>query len=228
MRRILIIVVLMVAVFCGQSYADFRVGLKGGVHMGNASIDATPEPETSLRVGTIHGPYGEIIPMGGGMFAFRIEALWVDKGWSEDVTILSNTYTQDVSIKELALDPFVLLYFGDAQYGTAPFLQAGPDLGLSINNISRTDADPAQFSEFDEWASINFGLNFGAGVSFRMGMGKLVLDARYNLGLSNMNDAPAPADFDVMTNGIQVLVGYDFSVFPDFRRQTPGTGMGRY
>lgn len=223
MKRWFIVVLILTLVCAGQSYADARIGIKGGVHLGNASIDVSPEPETSMRLGSVHGPYLEIIPMGGGLFAFRVEALWVDKGWMEDAVVAGRTVDRAVSIKELALAPFVLLYLGDAQFGTAPFLQVGPDIGFSMSNLSRTDTDPATFSENEDWAGLNFGLNFGGGVSFRAGMGKLVLDARYNLGLTSMNDAPAPFDADVVTNGIQFLVGYDFSVFPEYRRTTPGS-----
>ena len=232
MNRMVLIVALVALLASSPSYADFRIGVKGGAHLGMASIDPAPDPDTKMRVGTMHGAYGEIIPLGGGLFAFRGELLWTDKGWSQDVTILSSTYKTTVSVKELTLAPLALLYFGDAQFGTAPFLQAGPELGFSIGNISRTDTDPATFSEFksEDWSSIDFGLNVGGGVSFRMGMGKLVVDARYNLGLTNLNKAAAPNDATVKLSGVQVQVGYDFSVFSQYRRTTPGLGggMGRY
>ena len=130
--------------------------------------------------------------MGGGLLGFRGEALWVDKGWKPGRNaarqhLQHRRQRQGTGDRRRSL----LLNFGDAQFGTAPFLQVGPDIGLSINNISRTDTDPATFSEFasDDWAWLDFGLNFGGGVSFRVGMGKLVVDARYNLGLTNMNKA---------------------------------------
>lgn len=76
-------------------------------------------------------------------------------------------------------------------------IQAGPEVAFKIG----TEEDA-----FDDMTvGTDFGLGFGAGYEMANG---LMFDARYNLGLTNLNDT----DFDLEFNntGFQIGLGYRF------------------
>lgn len=57
---------------------------------------------------------------------------------------------------------------------------------------------------------MDFGLGFGAGVSFPLGTNALFVEGRYALGLSNINDDPEDPDTQIKNKGIQVIAGITF------------------
>lgn len=59
----------------------------------------------------------------------------------------------------------------------------------------------------DEIKGIDFGINFGLGYKLASG---IFLDARYNLGLSNINDLEGSDELKNQNQVIQVSVGYLF------------------
>jgi opacity protein-like surface antigen len=78
-------------------------------------------------------------------------------------------------------------------------IQAGPQLGILVDAEGGTDG----------LKSSNFAFNFGAAYELT---GGFFVDARYNLGLSNIADEVDPGfgDFSVKTKGFQLGVGYRF------------------
>lgn len=62
----------------------------------------------------------------------------------------------------------------------------------------------------DETKSIDFGLGFGAGVSFPAGNNSLFVEGRYALGSTNLNDDPEDSETSIKTRGIQVMAGVTF------------------
>jgi opacity protein-like surface antigen len=76
-------------------------------------------------------------------------------------------------------------------------LQAGPQIGILVDAEGGTDG----------LKSTNFGFNFGAAYELP---GGFFVDARYNLGLSDISDPDFSNDFTVKTKGFQLGVGYRF------------------
>lgn len=77
-------------------------------------------------------------------------------------------------------------------------IQAGPQFGLLVDAEGGTEG----------LKSSNFALNFGAAYEVA---GGFFVDARYNLGLSNIaEEEPGFGDFTVKTKGFQLGVGYRF------------------
>ncbi|WP_434063904.1 porin family protein [Mangrovimonas cancribranchiae] len=100
-------------------------------------------------------------------------------------------------------------------------VSAGPQVGIlasakeeydyeesvSGGGMNQTESGSAERDIDDNLKSIDFGLNFGVG--YKMDMG-LTFDARYNLGLMNINDAPNSDDYKISNGVIQVSVGFMF------------------
>ena len=79
-------------------------------------------------------------------------------------------------------------------------LQAGPELAFVAGGGAIKDS----------LKSMDFGLGFGAGYELSSG---LMFDARYNLGLSDLNDFPSGSgleDAKITTNSFQIGLGYRF------------------
>ena len=80
-------------------------------------------------------------------------------------------------------------------------IQAGPQIGILLDAEGGTDG----------LKSSNFGVNFGAAYELA---GGFFVDARYNLGLSNITDISGDPDIlediSLKTKGFQLGVGYRF------------------
>ena len=99
---------------------------------------------------------------------------------------------------ELNLDfiriPVMFKYF----VGEGFNLQAGPELAFVAGGGAIKDS----------LKSMDFGLGFGAGYELSSG---LMFDARYNLGLSDLNDdTTAFGDAKITTTSFQIGLGYRF------------------
>ena len=80
-------------------------------------------------------------------------------------------------------------------------VQAGPQIGFLLDAEGGTDG----------LKSSNFGINFGAAYELA---GGFFVDARYNLGLSDISDIEVDpifsGDVSLKTKGFQLGVGYRF------------------
>lgn len=72
------------------------------------------------------------------------------------------------------------------QYHLVPefHLEAGPQIGFLVAAKAREDGNTINLK--DEYKGIDFGLGFGLGYTFDMGLG---INARYNFGLTNVLDS---------------------------------------
>ncbi|MEW7292016.1 porin family protein [Aquimarina sp. 2304DJ70-9] len=182
-----------------------RFGAKAGVNFANIAGDGTNgvDGRTSFHVGAVvEIPIAE-------KFAFQPELVYSSQGFGFNtitfidvlgvVTIESTTKLDYINV------PLMAKYYVAQGFS----LQAGPQVGFLVS--AKAESDTAGLTteiDIDEFIKgIDFGLNFGAGYQLDMG---LFFDARYNLGLSNINDG---SGFDNSKNQnavIQLSVGYKF------------------
>lgn len=131
-------------------------------------------------------------------------------------------FTQHVNYLEI---PVVARYFLTLSGNFRPNLFIGPSLGIKLN-AKRTNGEilngPAttvnidntgDFHSLDLGATGGFQLNWGAGPRQRF-----LLDARYNLGLSNVQALPNlwGANNNLQNSVITVTLGYGFGVGREF------------
>jgi hypothetical protein len=131
------------------------------------------------------------------MVAIQPELLYVMKGTKDD----------DDAAEKLKLDYVQVPVLVKLNFQTAssfkPSVFAGPAVGILLSG-KYGDVDVK-----DGFKSTDFGLVFGVGAEIGAGAtGAFTLDARYDLGLSNiLEDA---GDFSVKTSNIGLFVGYSF------------------
>jgi len=185
--RIALLLVLMVAFFSGSASAQVNGGAKGGI--GIASISAEDQEFedifSDVRTGVIVGGFVDI-PV-SDMFSLVIEGLYSQKGakgtFSDNGLSVDSTVKVDyVEIPILANFPF------NRKTKVHPFVYGGvaPAFRTSAKSVATFEGEEIQQDDLDdEVESMDLGLVFGGGVR----LGRLAIEARYNLGVMNINSA---------------------------------------
>jgi hypothetical protein len=173
-------------------------GLKAGINF--ATIDADGDEDAGYRLGLAAGGF-VALPLGSRL-TIQPEGLFSQKGSKSDL--------EGVSVK-LQLDyveiPILVKYALSGEPDRSFFVYGGPSIAFKIRSrATATFGDVTVDTEEDEnIKDSDFGLVFGGGRNF----GRLSLDGRYNLGLSNI-DSDESGEQKVRTRAITVLVGVRF------------------
>jgi hypothetical protein len=203
-KKLFVILLLMLVSVTASYAAAPRVGLKGGLMFGNVNEDIPNQTisfDTKNRTGIVLGAWGEIPLVVLENFAVRGDLLYAQKGatyeiFGDDVTVIAD---------EMTISPFLVYYFPTKV--VRPFLEIGPELGLTVKDGSKVDDDT--FDSNGSWKDANFSLNVGGGVEFGLAGKAVALEAKYNLGLTDMGgwaeDAPNAGNTTAKTYGVQVL-----------------------
>lgn len=187
-----ILAILVLGTATVQAQMPVSFGLRGGMSMSNLSLD--PEfVELDSRTSLAGG--GFLVLDLPGILDIQVEALYMPKGATADVQITDEsgevTGTGELTYKLDYLEVPLLARVG---LGTGPIhLLAGPALGFKVTSKATLDGFPDE--ELDWIKSTDLGLVVGLGAALPSSFGSVVIDARYNLGLNNLNDSDEGADF---------------------------------
>ncbi|MCK4571978.1 PorT family protein [candidate division WOR-3 bacterium] len=190
MKKLAIVLVLLLSTSVFAQGLAF--GVKGGINYATLSGDDVVDAEWKL--GFAAGAVAAFDVM--DMLVIQGEVLYSMKGAG---------YEGDISTDLTYIEIPVLLKYSIPMAGMiAPNLFIGPSLGILLSAESN-DVDVKENTK-----SMDYGLVFGAGVDFDLGTGKVTVDARYNYGLTSIDDTAA--ELDVKNGGISVMVGYLFGI----------------
>ena len=207
MKNILLISIIAFFVYTNVTAQKIKYGSKIGVNIANISGDETDDlsTRTSLHAGAI----AEIII--SDEFSFQPELLYSSQGAKSDRSEILDDATFRYSYVKLEYINVPLMAKFYVVEGLS--LQAGPQVGFlitadrefekTVNGETETGAEDI----IDKIKGIDFGLNFGLGYQLASG---IFLDARYNLGLSYINDFEGADELKNQNQVIQVSVGYLF------------------
>jgi len=177
--------------------AQVHLGVSGGLNLANVNVD--PDDGIDFSRLTAFG-LGGVLDYGlSENVTLRFEPMYLQKG--------TTRFGADVKLAYLEVPVMFKYAFGTSN--TKPYIMAGPTFGFNLS--AKIKADEEQDIK-DEIKSVDFGLVLGAGVSLPMGNNSLFLEARYALGLANINDAPDDPDLDIKTIGIQIFAGITFPI----------------
>lgn len=184
--RILLLALFVVGASASAfSQAQFSLGIKGGLNF--ASIDASSLSETyDSRTGYHFGAFGQLKFT---KFAIQPELLFSQQGTK--VKVNGDDFESNFSYVNI---PILLKLYTVAGIN----IQAGPQFGF----LASEDWDDRDFksSDFSVAMGIGWDLPFG-----------LTVDARYNLGISDINDT---ASAEEIKNKVwQVSLGYKLFKF---------------
>ncbi len=203
MKKLLLSVIAMVAFTLSLSAQETTFGVKAGVNFANLGGDVEDaDGLTSFHI-------GGVAEIGiSEKFSFQPELLFSAQGAKYEESEEGYSYEEKYKLNYINVPLMAKLYLTEGFS-----VEAGPQIGLLLSAKSEweetfmgeTDSDDEDIKDYMK--SIDFGFNLGLGYKLE---GGLNFGARYNLGLSNINDDDDADDYKI-TNGVfQISVGYFF------------------
>ncbi len=187
--------IMLPSVAAAQTVYPTTFGLKAGVNSSTLSSD-----DDLLDVGSLWGAVagafiGKNITDNLGI---QLEGLFSQRGAKD------NTFGDDAKIRLTYLDVPLTARFGSTTANNMHFHAfTGPQLGIKLSSKYTDDAD-SDVDLDDQVKSWDFGWRVGAGVE----MNRVSLDARYTLGLTNIDESDSGSSLKNRT--FTVLLGYRF------------------
>jgi len=195
MKRVLFIS--FFALLTLSSCVCHNLGLKTGLNV--ASISGDDTSNLDARTGVFFGGFAELCITND--FAIQPELLYSMQGAK---------YTQSDGFDgTLKLDYLTLPIMAKIKVIDELYVQAGPQIGflVSATDEFKSIGDSGEDDIKDSLNNIDLGANVGLGYQFESG---LIFGARYNLGLSNINDIVDSDNFKNQNGVFQFSVGYKF------------------
>jgi len=196
MKKVLFILAIAIAATGSVNAQDVKIGAKVGLNLANITGDFDGD-DLDAKTGFNLGVFAEISL--SDKLIFQPELLFSTQGAKSEET----NYNYSLKLNYLNI-PLMIKYAVTDKFA----LELGPQVGflLSANEEETFNGETASDEEDvkDYFKSIDFGLNFGA--SFDVSE-KIIIGARYNLGLSNISDIE---DINVKNSLFSLSVGYRF------------------
>ncbi|WP_452220680.1 porin family protein [Lacinutrix salivirga] len=207
MRKLLSIAVFTVLGLSSINAQEIKFGAKGGVNFSSISGENTDGVEnlTSFHAGAV----AEI--MISDRVSFQPEVLYSKQGANSSFENELEKDEYKYSLDYINVPLLAKIYIAEGFS-----VVAGPQIGFLLNaeeeynytsksgvvrNISTTEDVKEFYKSTDFSTSLGLGYQFDNGLNF---------GARYNLGLSNINDGNDTDDSKNQNNAIQVSVGFMF------------------
>lgn len=192
--------------------AQVRLGFLGGLNLANVSVD--PDEGVDLSSRTVFGFGGILEYCVNESFSLKLEPMFLQKGSKQEVEGMEGMEGMEAELKLSYLELPVLVSYAFGANNVKPYIMAGPTIGLNLSAKEESSvlgvSVEVDLKDLDLIKSIDFGLGFGAGVSFPMGKNSVFVEGRYALGLTNIIDDPEDTGAEMKTKGIQVFAGITF------------------
>lgn len=183
MKKITFSVAALLALFFSMSAsAQHRLGVIGGLNVAEFDVDVKV-PTNEYATKTVFGIGGVVDLRLSENFSLYLQPMYLQKGAYVTDTVDNLEFPFKSAFLELPV-------FLKAEFGRTfrPYLMAGPTVGFLLSSDVEGEYSgitfKADLKEVTE--SIDFGLGFGAGVSYPVGAVTIFLEGRYAPGLSNM------------------------------------------
>ena len=204
----------LVALIPGSAHGQgFEIGLKGGLNVATLSVDDPADPDLGFDSVTdfLVGAY---LQCGGiGWFTLQGEVLYSQNGaklQGEDPEVR-------IELNYIRVPILFMARLGSREGPINPILYLGPQVALETrcgvsgqsDGVSRSFAcDSEEFDEPIETNSVEFGLVFGGGFEVPVSRFTVQIDARYNLGLSNINAGTDASSVSLHNRGWSFGAGF--------------------
>jgi hypothetical protein len=196
MKKILLTVVIASGALFTAKAQDVTFGVKGGLNIAKLTNSNDTKVRPSIYIGgLVNIAFNE-------SFSIQPELLYSGQGNKYDIGNTNTTVTDKVNY---ITTPVM------AQYHIVPefYLEAGPQLGFLV--ASKVKSGNVTLDVKDETKSVDFGLGFGLGYQFPIGLG---IGARYMFGLTDVyehNGAVVNTDRNIKNSVAQIGVFYMFN-----------------
>ncbi|MBB1283989.1 PorT family protein [Flavisolibacter sp. BT320] len=191
MKKISFLAFFVMVAFAMQAQIP-GLGLKGGVNLASWSNNGS-SVNYQNRVGFNAGLFANINVSPN--FAVQPEVVYSSQGTKYSIG------DQDHNLQMNYINIPVML---QAKVGGGLYAQAGPQVGILMDVKDKVDDIETGFFSKDDFKSTDVSLGFGLGYS---GVSPIGFDARYNLGLTNINEAGTNK---IKNNVLQIGLTYKF------------------
>ena len=208
MKRVLS-TMLMFALFftiCGttlQAQSKITYGVKGGLSLANLYGDDISDVDS--KIGFTAGAFLNIGT--SGQISIQPELLYTMKGAKDDVLGLEE------KLKLNYIEVPILIKWTSPSEGTIRpnlFIGPAPAFLMSAKFEETFGGVLVEIDIKDEVKSFDFGVVFGGGLDFAAGSGSFVIDIRYTLGLTSVDDSGF--DADLKNKVFSASIGYALGV----------------
>jgi len=173
---------------------NMMFGIEGGLSLAN--LKGGDVYNNSVKYGAIGGVFGRYTLT--DIFAVQPEVLFAMKGAKYETEGVKSQ--QEINYIEI---PVLVRATMQNEGKLKPSLFAGPAIGILLSN-KITNGEEIDIKDASNGSDI--GLVFGAGAEYMLEKGCVLLDARYELGLtSTMKSAE---DKEVKNSVISIMIGY--------------------
>lgn len=207
MKKYILFAVMAIVTVTLSNAQEIRLGVKGGVNFATFSGDNLGDIKslTGFHLGgLVEIPLTE-------QFSVQPEVLYTAQGskYSDKGTELGVDYSYDVKQK---LDYIQVPVMAKYYVIEGLSIEAGPQISFLTSSKFEYEGTLGGVSvsgeeDIDDFSDIDFSV--GAGASYRLPMG-LFFTARYNFGLSNINDSSNADNQKIHNRVAQLSVGYSF------------------
>ncbi len=214
-----LIVVVSMTVVMPASAQLFGIGGRAGLNISNLSGDfdfgfgnVNFSPKTGIMVG---GSFNiRLIPF----ISLQPEIIYTEKGAKlDEIEMLGQRIPADGSVDLTYLEVPILLKARLPVPGLSPIVYAGPAIAFNLDagwdsdipDVGGIQFDGDEIDLKDYVKSTDLGFVFGAGIEFGAPVLKINLEARYTMGITELDDSE---DFDlgVRNNVISIILGVTF------------------
>jgi hypothetical protein len=196
----------------GAGAQDVTLGVKGGLNISNLSVDAPDDPDFGFDSQTDFLVGGFVQFSLGQFFAVQPEVFYSQRGakaQNEDPAVKLN-------LNYIEIPLLLMARLTSREAPMYPFLYAGPQVSFETRcqvtgeagGVSASfDCDAPELDGGLETVKTDFGLVFGGGFEILYSRLTIQLDARYNLGLTNLNAAEDASEVSVKSRGWSFMLG---------------------
>jgi opacity protein-like surface antigen len=226
MKKVLVTMVLF-CLISGSALAQFSIGPRFGINL--ASISDDPEWPSGYDEGGLLGfVFGASVEIGiAGPMYIDVQPSYIQKGQEVTGPFIINTNQGQVQVqgtlknKASYIQFPILAKFKFPAGPVKPYGFLGPNIGINMSATQEFEGGGQSIDQDNEnISSIDFGIDFGAGVEFGIApMMSLLLDVRYSLGLTNLVDQQPQAqqgqqqqEVSAKASGIQIMIGAMFGL----------------
>ncbi|WP_282079170.1 porin family protein [Aquimarina algiphila] len=186
MKKLVFITIIIVLGLSNVNAQEIKFGVKAGLNLAFITGDNAKniDPNTDFHFGAL----AEIKV--SNKFSLQPELLYSGQGFNTNIDSEGRIALNYLNI------PLMAKYYVTERLS----LEAGPQVGFLLSTKGGAESNK------DLYKTMDFGVNFGLGYTLDNG---IYFSARYNLGLSNINDVDGFSDKN--RNGVfQLSVGYFF------------------
>ena len=207
--------------FLSYHFANAQtVGLRAFVNFANWSSSDPALTQIGATLNNATG-FGVAVPLEiklSDRFSLQPEVMYIQKGSSLSFAVGNVVATGKTLISHLELPILLKVNLLGSESPVGIGIIAGPSFAYALSGTTTASASGQTNSQsndvtFKDYQRFEVGAHLGLNVGFGIGSGKLVFDARYLLGISDLNTGPnSTSSNSVRNRGISVGLGYMFSL----------------